>query len=118
MRGLLRTRQRKLAMASVVGLIAVLAGLVVGINAASGTNVPGLGPLDHYLCYNATGQSTTTGTVAVKPFPKKALAAWLQNQFGSVLGQVAGLKSHCNPVQKTVPGENPTAIHNNNDHLV
>src|SRR5262249_41626069 len=43
---------------------------------------------------------------------------WLQNQFGSVIGQVAGLKSHCNPVQKTVAGENPIPIHNNNDHLV
>jgi hypothetical protein len=118
MRGLTRTRQRKIFGASVVALVALVGGLIVGINAASGSNVTGLGPLDHYLCYGAQGQSSTAGTVAVKPFPKKPVAAWLQNQFGSVLGQVTTLKTHCNPVHKTVPGANPTAITRPDDHLV
>jgi hypothetical protein len=95
----------------------MVAGLVVGINAASGTNVPGLGPLDHYLCYTAAPMSSTAGTTVVKAFPQKPAAAWLQNQFGSVLGAVTGLKQHCNPVQKTTPDGLVTPINRPNDHL-
>jgi len=97
-------------------LIALGAGLIVGINAASGTNVSGLGPLDHYLCYSTTAVSQP-GTVAIKPFPNKPVAAWLQNQFGSVLGKVNGFQRHCNPVQKTTPDGVVTPINKPNDHL-
>jgi hypothetical protein len=117
MRGLIRTRQRKMLAASVIALVGLLAGVIVGINAASGTNVPGLGPLDHYLCYSSTVVAPTS-TTNIKPFPKKPVAAWLQNQFGSVLGKVGGLQRHCNPVQKTTPDGLVTPISRPNDHLV
>jgi hypothetical protein len=116
MRGLFRTRQRKALGASVVATVGLIVGLLVGINAASGTNVPGLGPLDHYLCYTSTAIATP-GSANVKPFPQKPVAAWLQNQFGSVLGGVSTLQRHCNPVQKTTPDGAVTGINRPNDHL-
>jgi hypothetical protein len=114
MRGLFRTRQRKLMAVSVVGLVSLVGGLMVGINAASGTKVAGLGPLDHYLCYAAAPAPSTAANVQ---FPKKPVAAWLQNQFGSVLGKVGGFQRHCNPVQKTTPDGLVTPINKANDHL-
>ncbi len=114
MRGLLRTRHRKMVAASAVGLMALLTGLIVGINSAAGTSVPGLGPLDHYLCYSA---SVVPATSANTQFPKKPTAAWLQNQFSSVLGHVGSLQRHCNPVQKTTPDGLVTPINRPNDHL-
>jgi hypothetical protein len=118
MRGLVRTRQRKIS-AAVIALVGLVAGVVVGINAASSTTVNGLGPLDHYLCYAATGQKTATATVVAKPFPQKPIAAWLQNQFdGGIQGKINGLQRHCNPVRKTTPDGNFVPVHNLTDHLV
>jgi hypothetical protein len=118
MRGLIRTRQRKLLGASVVAMVGLIGGLIVGINAASGTNVPGLGPLDHYLCYTSSAVSSTAGTTVVKPFPQTPVAVWLQNQFsGSILGKVGGMQRNCNPVQKTTPDGSVTPINRPNDHL-
>src|SRR5262249_60930666 len=110
------TGHRQAIGGSVVGLIALLAGLIVGINAASGTNVPGLGPLDHYLCYPSTAVSPPA-TTNIKPFPAKPVAVWIQNQFGSTLGRVNGFQKHCNPVQKTTPDGLVTPINRPNDHL-
>jgi hypothetical protein len=116
MRGLFRTRQRKTLGVSVVATVGLMAGLIVGINAASGTNVPGLGPLDHYFCYSSAA-ITPPATVGVKSFPQTPVAAWLQNQFGSVLGKVGGMQRHCNPAQKTTPDGAVTPINRPNDHL-
>jgi hypothetical protein len=113
MRGLVRTRQRKMLAVSLVGAMILFAGLIVGINGASGTNVQGLGPLDHYLCYSAPVVPATSGATQ---FPQKPTAAWLQNQFGSVLGHIGALQRHCNPVQKTT-ADGVTAINKPNDHL-
>jgi hypothetical protein len=112
MRGLIRTRQRKILGASVLATVGLLGGLIVGINAASGTNVPGLGPLDHYLCYASSPVAPATAA-----FPQKPVAAWLQNQFGSLLGTVGSMQRHCNPVQKTTPDGSVTPINRENDHL-
>jgi hypothetical protein len=98
-------------------MVGLIAGLIVGINAASGTNVPGLGPLDHYLCYGSSPVAPTSST-NIKAFPQTPVAAWLQNQFGSVLGKVGSLQRHCNPVQKTTPDGVVTPIDRPNDHLV
>jgi len=114
MRVLFRTRRRKFASAAFVLSLALIGGLAVEVNIASGTSVSGLGPLDHYLCYSASVVPSSSATVQ---FPKKPTAAWLQNQFGSVLGHVGSLQTHCNPVQKTTPDGVVTAINKPDDHL-
>ena len=68
-------RKRRIA---VVPLVVLVAGTFVvssSLNTgnASGTSVPSLGPLDHYLCY--------TSKAPGKNFPQRANSVWLQNQF-------------------------------------
>jgi hypothetical protein len=100
--------------------MSLIAGLIVGINIAAGANVPGLGPLDHYLCYNASVAPATT-TPGVQ-FPLKKNYALLVNQFETPIGRVGSLVMNCNPVAKTVPGvagapATTTQITKPNDHL-
>jgi hypothetical protein len=114
-RALIHRRRAKFA-ASLVLLLGLLGGLVVvGANIASGTNVTGLGSLDHFLCYRASVVSTATaGGVQ---FPQKAAGAWIANQFDSPTGRFGLFQEHCNPVAKTVSGSNATAINRPDDHL-
>jgi hypothetical protein len=73
-----------------------------------------LGSLDHYLCYTT---SVTTGVPTSLQFAQRPKAAWLQNQFSSLLGVLGGFQKHCNPVQKTIPNGSVTGITKPNDHL-
>jgi hypothetical protein len=84
----------------------------VGVPAVT---VPGLGPLSHYLCYNAV--SVNAATTGLTSFPQKPKAAWLQNQFASLLGTVGALQKHCNPADKILPDGSVTLRNLPNDHL-
>jgi hypothetical protein len=117
MSSLLRTRRRTLVSFSLLATIGLVAGVVgFAVEDASGTTVPGLGSLDHFLCYSAAA-TPTPAAVNVPSFPHRPQAAWLQNQFGSLLGHVGALQQHCNPVQKTLPDGTVTPINKPNDHL-
>jgi hypothetical protein len=105
-------RVRRALCSAVVTLALAGVGLVAFADAGA-ANVPGLGPLDHYLCYPAKATST-----AAPAFPQTPKAVWLQNQFASLLGQVAAVVQHCNPVQKTTPDGAVTPIHRPDVHLV
>jgi hypothetical protein len=121
MRGLFKRRQRKWLAVSVLGVMSLIAGLVVGINIASGANVPGLGPLDHYLCYSASVPTPATATVAAPAFPLKPKAALLLNQFDHTQGGTGSFQMNCNPVHKTTTDASgtlhTTSINKPNDHL-
>jgi hypothetical protein len=118
MRGVFKRRQRKWLAISGLGVMSLVAGLVVGINIASGANVPGLGPLDHYLCYTA---SVPTATATAPAFPLKAPYAVLLNQFDHAPGRVGSFAMNCNPVAKTVTDASgasvTTPVNRPADHL-
>jgi hypothetical protein len=108
------SRRIRLALGSAVVAVTMATVGLVAFPDAGATNVPGLGPLDHYLCYPAAA----TPGAAAPGFPQKTKAVWLQNQFASLLGAVKTVVQHCNPVQKTTPDGTVTPIHRPDAHLL
>jgi hypothetical protein len=89
------------------------------------TTVPpsgGPNDVDHFLCYTASLSTTApvAGTIAVPNFALRPTAAEVENQFvptGTYIS-VAGVHTHCNPVNKTTPDGHLTPAFNPAAHLL
>jgi len=110
-------RAAALRVAPVVALLAISVGGIAAGSASAGTAAlpqrvqaaPAPPPVDHQLCYNATGKFTIPAGI-------RLINQFSPNGFVPVISST--LTVHCNPVQKTVPSTGKVyPITNPNAHL-